>query len=178
MSDDTALSIPDPEGMNQLISDLAITTTGWLEQLHGLCGDNESAKEMVVIVHENVQALAGQAIHLTALTAGLLELFETTRTQLKQALHDKAVAEDEADEAYANAKDDLREDRHFRQEIECEVAAEMIIEARQEDWREGYECGHLHANKDREAEITYLYAELDRLKYLLELAGVEIKDAA
>lgn len=174
---DQALTIPDPDGMNQLISDLAITTTGWLEQLHGLCGDNESAKEMVVIVHENVQALAGQAMHLTALTAGLLEAFEATRTQLRQALHDKAVAEDDASEAYANAKDDLREDRHFRQEIECEVARDLIIENDTETWREGYDCGHLHANKDREAEITYLYAELDRYKYLLSLAGVEIKDS-
>lgn len=178
MSDQTALTIPDPDGMNQLISDLANTTTGWLEQLHGICGDNQSAQEMVVIVHENVQALAGQAMHLTALTAGLMEAFETVRVQLKEALHAKAVAEDEADEAYANAKDDLREDRHFRQEIECEVAAEMIIESDKETWHEGYECGFDHANKDRAAEITYLYAELDRLKYLLELAGVEIKDAA
>ena len=30
MSDQTALTIPDPDGMNQLISDLANTTTGWL----------------------------------------------------------------------------------------------------------------------------------------------------
>jgi hypothetical protein len=177
MSDQTALSIPDPDGMNRLISDLATTTTGWLEQLHALCGDNQSAQEMVVIVHENVQALAGQAMHLTALTAGLLDAFETTRGQLRDALHAKAVAEDEADEAYANAKDDLREDRHFRQEIECEVARDMIIEADTETWREGYDCGHTHANEDREAEITYLYAELDRLKYLLELAGVEIKES-
>jgi len=177
MSDQTALSIPDPEGMDQLISDLADATTGWLEQLHGLCGDNESAKEMVVIVHENVQALAGQAMHLTALTAGLLEAFDTVRVQLRDALHAKAVAEDEASEAYANAKDDLRADRRFRQEIECEVAADLIIENDTETWREGYDCGHTHANKDREAEITYLYAELDRYKYLLSLAGVEIKES-
>lgn len=177
MSDQTALSIPDPDGMSQLISDLAITTTGWLEQLHGLV-ENESAKEMVVIVHENVQAIAGQAMHLTAVVAGLMESYETTRTQLKEALQRCAQAEDEADEAYANAKDDLREDRCFRQEIECEVAAEMIIEADDQTWRDGYDTGHLHANKDREAEITYLYAKLDRLKYLLTLAGVEIKDAA
>lgn len=176
MSDQTALTIPDPNGMNQLISDLAITTTGWLEQLHGLCGDNESAREMVVIVHENVQALAGQAMHLTALTVGLMEAFETVRVQLKQALHDKAVAEDEAAEAYADAKDDLRADRRFRQEIECEVAAELIIEADDQTWRDGYDTGHSHANKDREAELTYLYAELDRYKYLLSLAGVEIKE--
>jgi hypothetical protein len=176
MSDQTALTLPDPDGMNQLISDLAVTTTGWLEQLHGLV-ENDSAREMVVIVHENVQALAGQAMHLTALTVGLMEVYETTRAQLKQALHDKAVAEDEASEAYANAKDDLREDRQFRTEIECEVARDLIIEASDETWREGYDCGHTHANKDREAEITYLYAELDRYKYLLTLAGVEVKDS-
>lgn len=177
MSDQTALTVPDPDGMNQLISDLAITTTGWLEQLHGLV-ENDSAREMVVIVHENVQALAGQAMHLTALTAGLMEAYETARAQLKDALHAKAVAEDDASEAYANAKDDLREDRHFRQEIECEVAAELIIEADTETWREGYDCGFGHANKDREAELTYLYAELDRYKYLLSLAGVEIKETS
>lgn len=178
MSDQTALTVPDPDGMNQLISDLADTTTGWLERLHGLVGDNESAREMVVIVHENVQALAGQATHLTAVAAGLMESYEMTRAQLKDALRAKLVAEDEASEAYADAKDDLRADRRFRQEIECEVAADLIIDASNETWREGYDCGHTHANKDREAEITYLYAELDRLKYLLELAGVEIKDAA
>jgi hypothetical protein len=177
MSDQTALTIPDPDGMNQLVTELSDTTTGWLEQLHGLVGDNATAQEMVNIVHENVQALADHALHLTALTVGLMEIYETTRTQLKQALHDKAVAEDEADEAYANAKDDLREDRQFRQEIECEVARDLIIEADTETWREGYDCGHTHANKDREAEITYLYAELDRYKYLLELAGVEVKDS-
>lgn len=177
MSDQTALTLPDPEGMNQLVTELSDTTTGWLEQLHGLVSNNEAAQEMVIIVHENVQALAGHAMHLTALTVGLMEVYETTRAQLKDALHAKLVAEDEAGEAYANAKDDLREDRHFRQEIECEVARDLIIEARQEDWHEGYDCGHTHATKDREAEIIYLYAELDRYKYLLELAGVEIKES-
>ena len=116
MSDQTALTIPDPEGIDQLVSDLAVTTTGWLEQLHGLV-ESDSAKEMVVIVHENVQALAGQAMHLTAVVAGLLESFETTRAQLKTALQRCAQAEDDAADAYANAQDALREVRHFRQVI-------------------------------------------------------------
>ncbi len=177
MSDQTALALPDPEGMNHLVTELADTTTGWLEQLHGLVGDNESAREMVVIVHENVQALAGHAIHLTALTVGLLEAFETTRTQLKQALYERDVANDDASEAYANAEDALREDRQFRAEIECEVARDLIVEASDETWREGYDCGVTNERKDKEAEIAYLYAKLDEYKYLLELAGVEVKDA-
>lgn len=175
MSDQTALTLPNPEDANELVTRLAGDTTGWLEQLHGLLNGNESAQEMVVIVHENVQMMAQSMVQLSALTAGLIEAYKVAQAQLKQALHLVAVAEDEAGEAYANAKDDLREDRQFRTEIECEVARDLIIEASDETWREGYDCGHLHANKDREAEIIYLYAELDRLKFLLELAGVEIK---
>lgn len=176
MSDQTALTLPDPEGAHELTIRLANNTTSWLEQLHGLLKGNESAQEMVVIVHENVQMMAQSMVQLSALTAGLIEAYQTTQAQLKQALHLVAVANDEADEAYANARDDLREDRQFRTEIECEVARDLIIEASDETWREGYECGHGHASKDKDAEITYLYAELDRLKYLLELAGVEIKE--
>jgi uncharacterized protein YPO0396 len=178
MSDQTALTLPDPEGMNHLVTELADDASGWLEQLHSMVGDNDSAREMVVIVHENVQALAGHALHLTAVAVGLMEVYETTREQLRQALHERDSAIDEADEAYANARDELREDRQLRTEIECEVARDLIVEASDETWREGYDCGHLHASQDKDAEIVYLSAELDRYKYLLELAGVEIKETS
>ncbi len=175
MNDQTALALPDPEGMNRLVTELADNTTGWLEQLHTLVGDNESAQDMVVIVHENVQALAGHALHLTALTVGLMEVYETTRDQLKQALYERDCASDEASEAYANAEDALREDRQFRTEIECEVARDLIIEASDETWRDGYDCGVTNERRDKDAELAYLYAKLDEYKYLLELAGVEVK---
>jgi hypothetical protein len=178
MSDQTALTLPDPEGMNHLVTELADDASGWLEQLHSMVGDNDSAREMVVIVHENVQALAGHALHLTAVAVGLMEVYETTRAQLKQAIHDRAVAEDEASEAYANARDELLEDRQLRSEIECEVARDLIIEASDETWREGYDCGVTNERKDKAAELDYLYAKLDEYKYLLELAGVAIKETS
>lgn len=174
---DLALTIPDPEETQAAVTRLTDDTARYLESAHALSA-SDSARHMLALAYDNVQALSAQATQLVAVTAGLLDAYQTARRQLKQALWERDVALDEADEAGAVAWEEARSDPQLRNEIECEIVGQLMIEADEEAWRDGYDCGYVNAHKDTNAEITYWQSKCEEYETLLKLAGVEITDTA